>query len=160
MKYFMEALWSNMQFTQFLRIFQQSFLFHLKYVKCRTFVSLVLMERSGYIAPVQVGGTGIGFDSPQSLLYDEPRLRAPMAKCILLRAQQRADDSVSTGSIGTLNNWRDALTRRFLLLHSISTSRLEGQDVLTKASSPTSIIHSEEKRRSTEQCDLDFEHDF
>ena len=38
------------------------------------------MERSGYVVPIREGGTGVAFKTPESLLYEEPRMSILLVK--------------------------------------------------------------------------------
>ncbi len=99
------------------------------------------MERSGCIAPDQSGGTGVGFDPPESLLYDEPKLYLPLAKCIVKRAQKRGRDYVTDGAKEIFGTWQDALSRRLFLLHTIR----KRQETLKKFSGTKSDIKDQLK---------------
>ncbi len=94
-------------------------------------------------------GSAVGFDPPESLPYDEPRLCVPFTKYIMKRAQQRITNCMSSGAADSVKHWCSALTRRLFLLHSIHSSEVGSQANERKISSHCSIVNEEELQSSS-----------
>ena len=77
------------------------------------------MERSGYVAPLQGGGTGVGFKSPESLIYDEPKIRLSLSQNIMKRALRNVSSSRISPKHESLRVWASSLSRRLFHLHAI-----------------------------------------
>ena len=77
------------------------------------------MERSGYIRPIQGGGSGSGFETPASILYTEPKVFGALARTITVRAMisedKCKDDQMKTRAAA----WKHALIRRLFKLHTL-----------------------------------------
>ena len=82
------------------------------------------MERSGYKPHIQGGGSGSGFHPPESMLYDEPRVRNVLVKKIMKRAIRNEARSKKKEEKDKVSLWITALNRRVFLLdamHKVSS---------------------------------------
>ena len=83
------------------------------------------MERSGYVAPIQGGGTGAGFEPPQSLILDEPVVFSSLIRSIVRRATVSEESTPESSSTERLHVWNLELKRRLFFLSNMKQSNSE-----------------------------------
>ena len=107
------------------------------------------MERIGPVREIQGGGSGIGFETPGSMIHDEPRNFQCLTSRMLKRAKEALNVCSTEEERALVGIWNTQLQRRLYKLHAFKKKHSENSNTAT--SIPTSNLEESEANRNSDK---------